>query len=55
MPRKAAASSQSVPTPRKVQRRATPRAAAQKLPDTMKPPFMGLGMPGPTKKTRRKA
>lgn len=48
--------SPSMPTPRKVSRgRTVPRAAATNMPDTMKPPFMGLGKAGPTKKTRRKA
>jgi hypothetical protein len=47
--------SPSVPTPRKPQRsRTVPRAAATNLPDTMKPPFMGMAKTR-TKKTRRKA
>jgi hypothetical protein len=45
-----------VPTPRKVGRgRTVPRAATTNLPQTMKPPFMGLGVAGAPKKTRRKA
>ena len=48
-------SSPSVPTPRKPQKgRTLPRAAATRLTETLKPPFMGLGVSGKTRKTRRK-
>lgn len=46
-----------MPTPRpKRGKGAVPRAAVSNLPQmTKKPPFMQLGVPGPTKKTRRMA
>ena len=49
--------SPSTPTPRpKRSSRTVPKAAQTKLPAmTKKPPFMELGVPGPTKKTRRMA
>lgn len=49
--------SPSTPTPApKRGKGATPRAAATSLPAmTKKPPWMNLGVPGPTKKTRRMA
>lgn len=47
----------SQPTPRpKKSSRTVPRAASTNLPPfTKKPPFQELGVPGPTKKTRRMA
>jgi hypothetical protein len=49
--------SPSMPTPRpKRGKGAVPRAAVSNLPSgTKKPPFMEMGVPGPTKKTRRMA
>jgi hypothetical protein len=54
---KSSGASPSQPTPRASKsKRTVPRAAVSNLPQmNKKPPFEGLGVPGPTKKTRRLA